>query len=90
MFLSLSFYTCFCSDVSFESAGIAQSLLQGLGRMPLLRKLSLVGCDLKDADFRLLTAHARLYAGSAKSGLVNLEELDLSGNYNVSGMRLLL
>ena len=54
--------------------------------MPRLRKLSLVGCDLKDADLRLLTAHARVYQKTDGS-LEDLEEIDLSDNYNVSGIR---
>ena len=54
--------------------------------MPRLRKLSLVGCELKDADIRLLTAYVRLYSGKG-DGPVDVEEIDLSGNYNVSGMR---
>ena len=56
--------------------------------MPRLRKLSLIGCDMKDADIRLLTAHARIYAATTRTGPIDLEELDLSGNYNVSGVRL--
>ena len=84
--ICLSFLPSYFPDVTFESPGICQSLVQGFGQMPRIRRLSLVGCNLKDVDVRLLTARARLYQATGDA-FAKLEELDLSDNYNISGMR---
>jgi len=69
-------------DMIIESNGLLQALLQGLGQMTPLQKISLINCNLKDSDLRLFSANSRLH----KRGPINLQEMDLSANYNISGI----